>query len=281
MRGIKGIAAGVAVLLAAYALTGLVFLGRGEVAVILRYDLRRMRSLDDFILLLYGVLPESGVETIRYEDRPLLSTPIGRLYWHPPKPFYIHYKFGLEPREYEARTSIVLPLATDERGRLLYWSLLTREGFKTFSLYSYVRDVLSGRNPYEDLEIPIITIDGRYRIADIERFVEAYRVEENETHEYPWLYPKHRGHNLIRGLLENAFQVYVMNKTYNTYRYIVEIHPELTLEECIEETYEIIFRDLPGVVEGLMEYPEIERIEERYGIEVSRELQIRIDYITP
>lgn len=281
MKGVRGIAAGIVLLLASYILSGMVFVGRGEIAVVLRYDLRGVRSLDDLILLIYGVLPESGVETIHYGDRPLIHTPLGRIYWHPPKPFYTHYKFKLKPQEYELRTTIILPLATDERGRLLFWSLLTREGFKTFSLYNYVRDVLSGRNPYEGLEIPIITVDGRYRIVDSERFIETYRVEENETLEYPWLYPRYRGHNLIRNLLESAFQVYVMNRTYTTYLYITEAYPDLTLTERIEETYKIISRDLPEVAEGLVEQPEIMQIAEKYGIEIPPELQIRIDYITP
>ena len=281
MRGARGAAAGVALLLAVYALTGLLLLGRGEVAVVLRYDPKRVRSIDELILFIYRVLPESGVETLHYEDRALLSTPLGRFYWHPPKPFYVHYKFKLRPREYELRTTVILPLATDEGGRLLLWSLLTKEGFKTFSLYDYIRDVLSGRSPYEGLEVPIISIDGRYRVVDVDRFIEAYRVEENETYRYPWLYPKRRGHSLIGDLLGNALQVYVMNKTYSTYRYVSQSHPDLTLEERIQMTYEIISSDLPAVVEGFEENPEITRIEERYGIEVSRELQIRIEYITP
>ncbi len=281
MRGIRGIAAGLLLLLGVYALTGFLLLGRGEVAVILTYDLRRVKGLNDLILLIYGDLPESGVKTIRFENRPLLSTPMGRLYWHLPKPFHVHYKFRVGPRDYELRTTVILPLATDEEGRLLYWSLLTRDEFKTFSLYNYIRDVFSGKNPYEGLEIPVIILDGRYRIVDIDRFTQTYRSEENESRRYPWLYPRWRGHSLIRELLENAFQVYVMNKTYQTYRHIAETHPELTIQERVRETYEIISSDLPGLVEGLLENRGVTTLEERYGIEVSRELRIRIEYITP
>lgn len=281
MRGVRGIAAGLLLLIGVYALTGFILLGRGEVAVILTYDLRKIRGLNDLILLIYGDLPESGVKTLRFEDRPLLSTPMGRLYWHLPKPLHTHYKFRMGTQSYELRTTVILPLATDEEGRLLYWSLLTRDGFKTFSLYNYIRDIFSGRNPYEGLEIPIIIVDGRYRIVDVDRFTQAYRVEENKSQRYPWLYPRRRGHSLIRELLENAFQVYVMNKTYQTYRHIAEAHPELTIEERVKETYAIISSDLPRLVEGLLENRGITTLEERYGIEVSRELQIRIEYITP
>jgi len=281
LRGVRGIAAGLLLLIGVYALTGFILLGRGEVAVILTYDLRKIRGLNDLILLIYGDLPESDVKTLRFEERPLLSTPMGRLYWHLPKPLHTHYKFRVETKSYEVRTTVILPLATDEEGRLLYWCLLTRDGFKTFSLYNYIRDLLSGENPYEGLEIPIIIVDGRYRIVDVEKFIETYRVEENETQRYPWLYPRHRGHNLIRELLENAFQVYVMNKTYQTYRHITELHPELTIEDRVYETYRIISRDLPELVEGLLDDRGMEMLEKRYGIEVSRELQVRIEYITP
>ena len=281
MKGIRGIAAGLLLLLGVYALTGFLLLGRGEVAVILTYDLRRVKGLNDLILLIYGDLPESDVKTIRFKDRPLLSTPMGKLYWHLPKPFHVHYKFRVGSRDYELRTTVILPLATDEEGRLLYWSLLTRDEFKTFSLYNYIRDVFSGKNPYEGLEIPVIVLDGRYRIIDIDRFTQTYRSEENENRRYPWLYPRWRGHSLIRELLENAFQVYVMNKTYQTYRHIAETHPELIIQERVRETYEIISNDLLGLVEGLLENRGVTMLEERYGIEVSRELRIRIEYITP
>ena len=281
MRGLRGVAFGLILLLGFYALTGFLLLGRGEMAVVVGYDLRRIRGLNDIILLIYGDLPERDVKMISFEDKPLLSTPLGRLYWHPPKPLYIHYKFRVGAERYELRTTVILPLATDEEGRLLYWCLLTRDGFKTFSLYNYIRDLLSGENPYEGLEIPVIIVDGRYRIVDVEKFIETYRVEENETQRYPWLYPRHRGHNLIRELLENAFQVYVMNKTYQTYRQIAELHPELTIEDRVDETYRIISRDLPELVEGLLDDRGMEMLEKRYGIEVSRELQVRIEYITP
>jgi hypothetical protein len=139
-------------------------LGRGDISNVAETDLPIDPKIEDTPIKFYGAHPLGRMQIVTSDDPSLLPLRVfglPNLYWHLPFPFAEHHIVRLTGNTVELSVPIVLSLGQD-------YLVLTREGFKRFSVYDFKPKALD--DSFTTPSIVYLRVKLTYDITDIEKY---------------------------------------------------------------------------------------------------------------
>jgi len=251
----KGVALGMIILLVAAYSTGFFTLKPNQFAVIVEYKPSEFLKggLEDIpthiITSVYEIHPGGKIRIVTSRSKPILETPLGRLYWRLPWPLGIHHVVSLEEHPYTLRFPMIFVA-----NFTIEYLILTDKGFEYFDL-----DDLYHYRP----KVKVLTVKGGFRIVDLELYavLDKYGFGDEEIH----------------NVLTHIFINHTLTRIEEIRSELEEEHPGFNEPEIIQLLAKRILRDPESLTEGLREQISKLEVERRAGIELLSEVSVDME----